>query len=156
MSQRTTKLRKGNTVVMTGCGEANHYPGVIWICAADEFTNKAKQRVVMLENYSGSFMVNCLRPVNLKADDIVVCTQCDTHMVKQSDGYTTDGADIYCIRCEEENNEKAIAERNVQNALRELTIEQPLYLVINTKRNPVMTEEIINVLKKYDCWGPNY
>lgn len=58
-------LKKGDTVVMHTCGEAEHYRGQIWICKGDEFASSSGSRVVFLEGFSGYFLVEYLQLVNL-------------------------------------------------------------------------------------------
>lgn len=57
-------LKKGDTVVMHTCGEAEHYEGKIWVCAGDEFESSGGYNVVFLEGFSGHFMVKYLQKVN--------------------------------------------------------------------------------------------
>ena len=57
-------LKKGDTVVMHTCGEAEHYDGQIWVCETDEFTSSSGTPVVFLEKFSGYFMVKFLQKVN--------------------------------------------------------------------------------------------
>ena len=58
-------LKKGDKVVMHTCGEANYYKGRIWTCRCDEYTSSAKQQLVFLEGFSGSFLVKYLQIVDL-------------------------------------------------------------------------------------------
>lgn len=58
-------LRKGDTVVMHTCGEAEHYEGQIWTCKGDEFTSSSGTQVVFLEGFSGYFMVDYLQKVDV-------------------------------------------------------------------------------------------
>ncbi|KAF2421636.1 MULTISPECIES: hypothetical protein [Bacillus subtilis group] len=61
----TKPLKKGELVVMHSCGEAEHYDGKIWPCASDEFTDRADQKVVFLEGFSGYFLAEFLQRVKL-------------------------------------------------------------------------------------------
>ncbi len=63
-------LKKGDKVVMHTCGEAEHYDGRIWTCRTDEEVRYKgqgvlEQRLVFLEDFSGSFDANCLQKVNV-------------------------------------------------------------------------------------------
>lgn len=61
-------LKKGDTVVMHTCGEAEHYEGQLWICRTDEYTQGEsiyKQNLVFLEGFSGCFATKYLQKVNL-------------------------------------------------------------------------------------------
>lgn len=58
-------LKKGDTVVMHTCGEAEYYKGQIWTCEGDEFTSSSGSQVVFLEGFSGYFSVEYLQVVNL-------------------------------------------------------------------------------------------
>lgn len=59
-------LKKGDTVVMHTCGEAEHYKGEIWTCKGDEFTSSSGSPVVFLEGFSSYFLVEYLQLVNIK------------------------------------------------------------------------------------------
>lgn len=48
-------LKKGDSVVMINCGEAEHYAGKVWTCRGDSFKDVNQQEVVFLEGFSGYF-----------------------------------------------------------------------------------------------------
>lgn len=57
------KLKKGDKVVMTNCGEAEHYAGKVWECITDQrksHKGRNPEDVVSLKGFSGSFLVKCL------------------------------------------------------------------------------------------------
>ena len=59
-------LKKGDKVVMTNCGEAEHYAGKIWECGSDQFKNhkgRDPEDVVFLNGFSGSFVCRFLSKV---------------------------------------------------------------------------------------------
>jgi hypothetical protein len=63
-------LRKGDKVVMHTCGESEHYDGKIWTCNTDEFIQAEgegiyEQRLVFLEDFSGSFLTDYLQKVKI-------------------------------------------------------------------------------------------
>jgi hypothetical protein len=60
-------LKKGDTVVMHTCGEAEHYDGKIWICRTDEqkLHEKHNYTVVWLEGFSGCFATEYLQKVDV-------------------------------------------------------------------------------------------
>lgn len=60
-------LKKGQTVVMHTCMEAEFHDGQIWVCETDEFKRKGHNyNEVFLEGYSGSFLTEFLQRVNLE------------------------------------------------------------------------------------------
>jgi len=63
---KTTTLKKGDTVVMHSCGEADFpkYKGKVWTCQTDSFINQSNTEVVFLHNFSGSFLVKYLKIIN--------------------------------------------------------------------------------------------
>lgn len=61
-------LKKGDTVVMHTCGEAEHYDGQLWVCSSNEFASSSGTQVVFLEGFSGYFMVNYLQKVKLEQE----------------------------------------------------------------------------------------
>jgi hypothetical protein len=63
-------LRKGDTVVMHTCGEAEHYEGQLWICETDEFKSSSGTMVVFLEGFSGYFTTKYLQKVNVHTSDL--------------------------------------------------------------------------------------
>jgi hypothetical protein len=52
---KTSTFKKGDTVVMHSCGEANFYKGKIWKCQTDSYLDRGKQEVVFIEGFSGCF-----------------------------------------------------------------------------------------------------
>jgi hypothetical protein len=68
------KLFKGDLVVMFGCGEADFFKGKVWTCRDDEFISSSGERVVFLENFSGTFLVNCLRK-KTKEERVLIVNQ---------------------------------------------------------------------------------
>lgn len=62
----TDQLRRGDGVIMIGCGEAEEHSGKIWYCQTDEFYHGADQLregLVFLEGYSGSFKTRFLQRI---------------------------------------------------------------------------------------------
>lgn len=62
---KTAAFKKGDTVVMHSCGEANFpkYKGKIWTCQTDSYLDRGKQDVVFLEGFSGCFSTKYLQSV---------------------------------------------------------------------------------------------
>lgn len=62
---KTATFKKGDTVVMHSCGEANFpkYKGKIWTCQTDSYLDRGKQEVVFLEGFSGCFSTKYLQSV---------------------------------------------------------------------------------------------
>ena len=62
-ANKTDTLKKGVTVVMHSCGEANfpEYKGKVWTCQTDSFLASSNQEVVFLEGYSGYFFTKYLQ-----------------------------------------------------------------------------------------------
>lgn len=58
-------LKKGDTVVMHSCGEAEHYNGKIWVCRGNEFMSSSGSPAVFLEGFSGYFYSEYLQFVDL-------------------------------------------------------------------------------------------
>ena len=67
-NNRTETLKKGETVVMHSCGEANFpkYKGKIWKCLTDSYLSRSGQELVFLEGFSGSFISKFLQIVIIK------------------------------------------------------------------------------------------
>jgi hypothetical protein len=59
-------LKKGDTVVMHTCGEAEHYNGKLWVCRTDEqkLHKSHDYTVVWLEGFSGCFAAKYLQKVD--------------------------------------------------------------------------------------------
>lgn len=64
-------FKKGNTVVMHSCGEAEHYAGKLWTCTGDSFLSSSKEEVVFLDGFSGSFLTKYLQVVTLPQSEQV-------------------------------------------------------------------------------------
>ena len=64
---KTSTFKKGDTVVMHSCGEANipKYAGKIWTCRTDSYLDKGQQEVVFLEGFSCCFYAKYLQRVTL-------------------------------------------------------------------------------------------
>jgi G:T-mismatch repair DNA endonuclease (very short patch repair protein) len=62
---KTATFKKGDTVVMHSCGEANFpkYKGKVWTCQTDSYLDRGKQEVVLLEGFSGCFAAEYLQIV---------------------------------------------------------------------------------------------
>ncbi|GAB6483967.1 hypothetical protein AB3H50_28325 [Bacillus pacificus] len=63
-------LKKGDQVVMHTCDEAKHYKGKVWTCKTDEYIKNEgegilEQRLVFLEGFSGCFLTEYLRRVEV-------------------------------------------------------------------------------------------
>lgn len=60
-------LKKGDTVVMHTCGEADVYDGKLWVCQTDEqkLHPKHDYTVVWLEGFSGAFATEFLQKVRV-------------------------------------------------------------------------------------------
>lgn len=65
LSKDKLTLKKGDTVVMHSCGEAEHYDGKIWVCRNDEFISSSGSPAVFLEGFSGYFYSEYLQRVDL-------------------------------------------------------------------------------------------
>lgn len=65
---KTVTLKKGDTVVMHNCAEAKFYKDNVWTCETDSFIDTAKEEVVFLEFFSGSFLTRFLKKINSKTD----------------------------------------------------------------------------------------
>jgi hypothetical protein len=60
------KFKKGDSVKMVNCGEAEHYKDKVWICRTDSFLEnygRPKQEVVFLEGFGGYFLCDFLQPI---------------------------------------------------------------------------------------------
>jgi hypothetical protein len=58
---KTQTFKKGDTVIMHTCGEADFYRGKEWICRTDSYRDRAGQDVVFLEGFTGCFMSKYLK-----------------------------------------------------------------------------------------------
>jgi len=60
-------LKKGDTVVMHSCMEADHpkYAGKVWTCKTDPIKRGQDRYVVLLEGFSGTFAAEFLQRVHL-------------------------------------------------------------------------------------------
>lgn len=69
-------LKKGDSVVMHTCGEAEHYDGKLWICTTDEqkLHEEHNHTVVWLEGFSGCFATKYLQKVNVDLSMIYLVT----------------------------------------------------------------------------------
>lgn len=68
----TDDLRRGDAVIMIGCGEAEAHSGKVWYCRTDEFSQGAgelREGLVFLEGYSGSFKTRFLQKIEGDAYD---------------------------------------------------------------------------------------
>jgi hypothetical protein len=54
---KTSTLKKGDTVVMHSCGEANFYKGKIWKCQTDSYLDRGK-RLFLLKDLAVAFLLN--------------------------------------------------------------------------------------------------
>ena len=60
-------FKKGNTVIMHTCIEADKYNGKIWTCSGDSYIDKAGQECVFLEGFSGCFFCGYLQLVRIES-----------------------------------------------------------------------------------------
>lgn len=59
-------LKKGDNVIMSNCGEAEHYAGRVWECAGNAFKDRGGVEVVFLKKFSGYFLCDCLTKQEVK------------------------------------------------------------------------------------------
>ncbi|PVC74979.1 hypothetical protein C2I27_03575 [Priestia megaterium] len=59
------ELKKGDTVVMHSCAEAEHYDAKIWTCDSNQFVCSSGYPVVFLEGFSGYFICKYLQRIDL-------------------------------------------------------------------------------------------
>lgn len=122
-------LKKDDKVVMENCGEAKHYEGIVWTCSTNEWiTNEGRgvyeQRLVMLEDFSGSFHTKYLRKIEVADGEIVLCESCNKSILVDSKGYveSLDLEGTYCLQCAKERNDYLKAQKLVNDAMKKMTI----------------------------------
>jgi len=64
---KTETFKKGDTVVMHSCGEADfpQYKGQVWTCLTDSYSDRGGQDCVFLEGFCGSFISKYLQIVKV-------------------------------------------------------------------------------------------
>ena len=58
---KTATFKKGDTVIMHTCSEADFYKSREWVCRTDSYKDRAGQDVVFLEGFSGCFLCEYLQ-----------------------------------------------------------------------------------------------
>ncbi|MFP4976362.1 hypothetical protein ACE6ED_13245 [Paenibacillus sp. CN-4] len=155
--KETTKLKKGDRVVMHTCIEAETHNGRIWTCSSDQFTRGTgalAQDSVFLEGFSGLFASEYLQKVILPTEDerllaaLEDAEQQKTELWECEDcGFSfnaihtdmIDGKDTgehSCPLCAEERLEKALTEAQQTIARLTKALEEVKSLI------PLMQEDL--------------